>query len=57
MAERQIGVDMLHGTLWDKILRYALPLAATGICQQLFNATVIAGAAPHTISRSSPTTS
>ena len=45
MAERQIGVDMLHGTLWDKILRYALPLAATGICQQLFNATVIAGAA------------
>ncbi len=28
--KQQIGVDMLHGTLWDKILRYALPLAAVG---------------------------
>lgn len=33
---------MLEGSLWDKILRFALPLAATGILQQLFNAADIA---------------
>ena len=31
-------IDMLTGSLWDKILLYTLPLAATGILQQLFNA-------------------
>lgn len=35
-------IDMLHGSLWDKILVYALPLAATGILQQLFNAADVA---------------
>ncbi len=35
-------MDMLHGTLWDKIIRYALPVAATGILEQLFNASDIA---------------
>ena len=34
--------SMLEGTLWDKILLFALPLAATGILQQLFNAADIA---------------
>jgi putative MATE family efflux protein len=33
---------MTHGSLWDKILLYALPVAATGILQQLFNAADIA---------------
>ena len=33
---------MLEGSLWDKILIYAFPLAATGILQQLFNAADIA---------------
>lgn len=33
---------MTEGTLWDKILFYALPIAATGILQQLFNAADIA---------------
>lgn len=33
---------MLNGTLVDKILMYALPLAITGILQQLFNAADIA---------------
>ncbi len=33
---------MTEGSLWDKILKYALPLAATGILQQLFNAADIA---------------
>lgn len=35
-------IDMLHGTLWDKILLLALPLAATAMLQQLFNAVDIA---------------
>ena len=32
---------MLHGRIWIKILRYALPVAATGILEQLFNASGI----------------
>lgn len=35
-------VDMLHGSLWDKILIVAIPLAITGFVQQLFNAIDIA---------------
>lgn len=35
-------LDMLHGSMWDKIPRYALPVAATGILEQLFNASDIA---------------
>lgn len=35
-------IDMLRGSLWDKILVYSLPLAATGILQQLFNAADVA---------------
>lgn len=35
-------MDMVNGSLWDKILLYALPLAATGILQQLFNAADVA---------------
>jgi len=35
-------LNMLEGSLWDKILIYAFPLAATGILQQLFNAADIA---------------
>lgn len=30
-------INMTSGTLWDKILIFALPLAATSILQQLFN--------------------
>ncbi|MBR1737986.1 MAG: MATE family efflux transporter [Firmicutes bacterium] len=35
-------IDMLNGSLWDKILKFALPLALTGILQQLFNAADVA---------------
>ena len=35
-------LNMLDGSLWDRILIYAFPLAATGILQQLFNAADIA---------------
>ena len=33
---------MLNGSMWDKILLYALPVAATGILGQLFNASDVA---------------
>lgn len=35
-------LDMLHGSIWDKIPRFALPVAATAILGQLFNAADIA---------------
>ncbi len=35
-------IDMLNGSLWDKILVFSLPLAVTGILQQVFNAADIA---------------
>ena len=35
-------IDMTHGSLWDKILMIALPLAVSGILQQLFNAADVA---------------
>ena len=33
---------MLHGSLWDKIPMFALPVAATAILEQLFNASDLA---------------
>ena len=36
------NMDMLNGPLGRKILRFAIPLAATSILQQLFNAADIA---------------
>ena len=33
---------MLHGPIWSKIPRFALPVAATAILEQLFNASDIA---------------
>ncbi len=35
-------IDMLHGSLLDKILLFALPLAASSILQQLFNSADVA---------------
>lgn len=35
-------MDMLHGSLLDKILLFALPLAASSVLQQLFNSADIA---------------
>lgn len=40
--KRGLAIDILNGPMWDKILRYALPVAATGILGQLFNASDIA---------------
>lgn len=35
-------LDMLHGSIWNKIPCFALPVAATAILEQLFNASDIA---------------
>lgn len=35
-------LDMLHGPIWNKLIQYALPVAATGILEQLFNASDVA---------------
>ena len=35
-------MDMLHGPIWNKLPRFALPIAATAILGQLFNAADIA---------------
>ena len=36
------AIDMIHGSLGNKIFLFALPLALTGILQQLFNAADVA---------------
>ena len=41
MAKRG-ELDLLHGTIGDKLIRIALPLALTAVLQQLFNAADIA---------------
>lgn len=35
-------LDILHGPIWNKLPLYALPVAATGILEQLFNASDLA---------------
>ena len=42
MKKTSRDMDMLNGSMGDKILLFALPLAVTGILQQLFNAADIA---------------
>ena len=37
-ATKPQHLDMLNGPIWNKLPRYALPVAATGILGQLFNA-------------------
>ena len=41
-AKRTKKMDMLNGSIWNKIPMYAFPVAATGILEQLFNASDIA---------------
>ena len=42
MEQTHSKLDMLHGSIWNKLPRYALPVAATAILEQLFNASDIA---------------
>ena len=41
-AVQKQKLDMLNGSLWNKIPQFALPVAATSILEQLFNASDIA---------------
>lgn len=41
-ATKPQHLDILNGPIWNKLPRYALPVAATGILGQLFNAADIA---------------
>ncbi|MCR5788974.1 MAG: MATE family efflux transporter [Lachnospiraceae bacterium] len=40
--KRKNEIDMTHGSIADKLIKFALPLMATSILQQLFNAADIA---------------
>ena len=42
MKKSKTQLDMLHGSIWDKLPRFALPVAATAILEQLFNASDVA---------------
>ena len=42
MEKKKNTVDMLNGSLADKIILFALPLAASSILQQLFNSADLA---------------
>ena len=41
-AVKKSGIDILSGPIGSALLKFALPLAATGILQQLFNAADVA---------------
>lgn len=42
MSGKTKDIDMLNGSIWNMIPRYALPVAMTSILEQLFNASDIA---------------
>ncbi|MDO5532412.1 MATE family efflux transporter [Sutterella sp.] len=42
MAKSRKQLDLLNGSLWDKMIVFAVPLALTGVLQQLFNAADVA---------------
>lgn len=41
-ASKKRQLDMLHGPIWNKVPLFALPVAATAILEQLFNASDVA---------------
>ena len=41
-SQSAVRMDMLHGSLLNKILLFSLPLAASSILQQLFNSVDVA---------------
>ncbi|ERT59183.1 MULTISPECIES: MATE family efflux transporter [Megasphaera] len=42
MYVRSQKTDMLHGSIWDKLILFALPLALTALLEQLFNVADVA---------------
>lgn len=41
-VSRKKEIDMLSGPIWNKLIRFALPVAATAVLSQLFNASDVA---------------
>ena len=41
-VRRNKEIDMLNGSIWNKLPRFALPVAAAAILEQLFNASDVA---------------
>lgn len=41
-ATKKNPLDMLHGSIWDKLPKFALPVATTAILEQLFNSSDMA---------------
>lgn len=42
MNTKKQQLDMLHGSIWNKLPRFAFPVAATAVLEQLFNASDVA---------------
>lgn len=42
MSKKKASIDMLNGSIWNKLPLFALPVAATAILEQLFNASDVA---------------
>ncbi len=42
MSTTKRQLDMLHGPIWNKLPRFAMPVAAAAILEQLFNASDVA---------------
>lgn len=41
-AAKKNPLDMLYGSIWDKLPKFALPVVTTAILEQLFNASDVA---------------
>jgi len=41
-VRRKKEIDMLHGPIWNRLPQFALPVAATAVLSQLFNASDVA---------------
>lgn len=37
MSTGSKSINMLNGSIWDKMIVFAIPLALTGVLQQLYN--------------------
>ena len=40
--QKKHQIDMLNGPIWNKLPRFAFPVAATAVLEQLFNASDVA---------------
>lgn len=54
-SKERRGIDMLNRPIWNKLPRFALPVAATAILEQLFNACDVAAEKPSLLPPSAQT--